>query len=45
MAMTLTPKPNPEAKEAAGAALRTYFNIAKAWGLDEQQAMALLGFD
>ena len=45
MAMTLTPKPNPEAKEAAGAALRTYFNIAKVWGLDEQQAMALLGFD
>ncbi len=29
----------------AGAALRTYFNIARAWKLDESQAMTLLGFD
>ena len=30
---------------APGAALRTYFNIAKAWALNEQQTMTLLGFD
>ena len=28
-----------------GAALRTYFNIARAWTLNEQQTMTLLGFD
>ena len=28
-----------------GAALRTFFNIAKAWSLSEQQTMTLLGFD
>ena len=30
---------------APGAALRSFFNIAKAWSLSEQQTMALLGFD
>lgn len=30
---------------APGAALRTFFNIAKAWSLSEQQTMTLLGFD
>ena len=30
---------------APGAALRTFFNIAKAWDLSEPQAMTLLGFD
>ena len=29
----------------AGAALRTFFNIARAWKLDNTQAMTLLGFD
>lgn len=29
----------------AGAALRTYFNIARDWDLNTEQAMALLGFD
>jgi hypothetical protein len=29
----------------AGAALRTFFNIAAAWDLKETQAMSLLGFD
>lgn len=29
----------------AGAALRTFFNIARGWGIDETQAMTLLGFD
>ena len=31
-------------KKTVGAALRTFFNIAGAWGLDEGQAMTLLGF-
>ncbi len=30
---------------AAGAALRTFFNIAGDWGLNSMQAMTLLGFD
>lgn len=30
---------------APGAALRTFFNIARAWSLNEQQTMTLLGFD
>lgn len=29
----------------AGAALRTFFNIASAWNLNETEAMTLLGFD
>ncbi len=29
----------------AGAALRTFFNIAAAWQLNTEQAMTLLGFD
>lgn len=29
----------------AGAALRTFFNIAAAWKLNTEQAMTLLGFD
>lgn len=29
----------------AGAALRTFFNIATAWDLNETEAMTLLGFD
>ena len=45
MITTATSKPNLETKEAAGAALRTYFNIARLWTLDESQAMTLLGFD
>ena len=32
-------------KKTAGAALRTFFNIAAAWNLDAVQAMTLLGFD
>lgn len=31
--------------KTAGAALRTFFNIARVWKLDESQAMTLLGFD
>ena len=45
MAMTSTNNSSLQTKEAAGAALRTYFNIAKTWALDESQAMTLLGFD
>ena len=37
-------QPTP-ATIAPGAALRTFFNIAKAWSLSEQQTMTLLGFD
>lgn len=43
--MTAVSKPDLQTREAAGAALRTYFNIARLWGLDEVQAMTLLGFD
>ena len=31
--------------KTAGAALRTFFNIAAAWDLNEKEAMTLLGFD
>lgn len=31
--------------KTAGAALRTFFNITKAWNLNTDQAMTLLGFD
>lgn len=31
--------------KTAGAALRTFFNIATAWDLNETEAMTLLGFD
>jgi hypothetical protein len=34
-----------EPSRTAGAALRTFFNIASAWNLNEKQAMTLLGFD
>ncbi len=32
-------------QELTGPALRTFFNIAKAWGLNETQQMRLLGLD
>lgn len=31
--------------QTARAALRTFFNIARDWAIDETQAMTLLGFD
>lgn len=45
MARRLNTAKPPAPAIAPGAALRTYFNIAKAWGLNEQQTMTLLGFD
>lgn len=46
MAPRLTkPKAGKAPAIAPGAALRTYFNIARAWALTEQEAMTLLGFD
>jgi len=45
MARRPHPAKTPAAVIAPGAALRTYFNIAKAWALSEQQTMTLLGFD
>lgn len=39
------PRAATAAPIAPGAALRTYFNIARAWGLNEQETMTLLGFD
>ena len=39
------PQSVPDTQQTAGAALRTFFNIAQAWQLDETQAMTLLGFD
>lgn len=35
--------PAPDASAVAGAALRTFFNIADAWKLDAAQAQKLLG--
>lgn len=31
--------------KTGGAALRTFFNIARGWAINEAQAMTLLGFD
>ena len=45
MARRLHSAKHPTPAIAPGAALRTYFNIAKAWALNEQQTMTLLGFD
>ena len=45
MARRIQPATPPAPAIAPGAALRTYFNIAKAWSLTEQQTMTLLGFD
>ena len=44
----LAPVQNPLAADStavAGAALRTFFNIADAWKLNTEQAMTLLGLD
>ncbi|WEK48177.1 MAG: MbcA/ParS/Xre antitoxin family protein [Candidatus Andeanibacterium colombiense] len=35
----------PDRKGLTGPALRTFFNISKAWGLKEQDEMRLLGLD
>ena len=45
MVAPATRKLDLQSRAAAGAALRTYFNIARLWNLDESQAMTLLGFD
>lgn len=45
MIRRLQPRPPAAPAIAPGAALRTFFNIAKAWSLNEQQTMSLLGFD
>lgn len=46
-AMTNAPATTPalDLKDAAGPALRTFFNIARQWRLDDAQTMTLLGFD
>lgn len=41
----ITKKLASQPSKTAGAALRTYFNIATAWDLNETEAMTLLGFD
>ena len=37
--------PELSRRELSGPALRTFFNIAKAWGLNEIEQMRLLGLD
>lgn len=37
--------PAPQRKDLTGPALRTFFRIADAWGLKEQDQMHLLGLD
>ncbi len=41
----ITKKLAAQPSKTAGAALRTFFNIATAWDLNETEAMTLLGFD
>lgn len=38
-------QPFPDGAAVAGAALRTFFNIAGDWGLNESESMTLLGLD
>ena len=45
MAADIAKKLAAQPSKTAGAALRTFFNIAGAWELNETQAMTLLGFD
>ena len=45
MTTAIAQKLASESSKTADAALRTFFNIASAWGLNEKQAMTLLGFD
>jgi hypothetical protein len=40
---SVAPNIGADHRSVAGAALRTFFNIACAWRLDAEQAMALLG--
>ena len=44
MASTMIAQP-PQRKDLTGPALRTFFRIADAWGLKEQEQMRLLGLD
>lgn len=43
LARASTPQEHPQPKEIVGAALRTYFRIAKAWRLNVDEARSLLG--
>jgi len=45
MSTAIAQKLAQDPAKTAGAALRTFFNIAEAWKLDTDQAMTLLGFD
>lgn len=45
MSNAITQKLAQDPVKTAGAALRTYFNIADTWKLDTEQSMTLLGFD
>ncbi len=42
---TKSPAKAKSRKDLIGPALRTFFNIADAWGLNEQQQMQLLGLE
>ncbi|PZQ94479.1 MAG: DUF2384 domain-containing protein [Cereibacter sphaeroides] len=42
---TANPSHIPSRKDLSGPALRTFFRIADAWGLKEQEQMRLLGLD
>ena len=42
---TASPAKDPNRKDLTGPALRTFFRIADAWGLKEQEQMRLLGLD
>jgi hypothetical protein len=44
MASAIAPKA-PQRKDLTGPALRTFFRIADAWGLTENEQMRLLGLD
>lgn len=42
---TASPARAPNRKDLTGPALRTFFRIADAWGLKEQEQMSILGLD
>lgn len=45
MALAAVPKQAKDRRDLTGPALRTFFRIAEAWGLNEQEQMQILGLE
>lgn len=45
MALAVVPKQAKDRRDLTGPALRTFFRIAGAWGLSEQEQMQILGLE